>query len=127
LSANTDAVQSFIAAFNAGDLDAFAETLDREVEILGSRGMRKGVEEARAWATRAPGGVQQHILVDELREAGDFVVALTRRQWFWAGTGDLANEDEMAHVFTLHNGKVTRWQPFDDRTEALRAARIDQA
>jgi limonene-1,2-epoxide hydrolase len=125
MSENSDGVERFIAAFNAGDLDAFVETLDPEVEILGSRGMRKGIDEARAWATRPPGGVQQRIVVDELREAGDFVVALTRRQWFWDGTNDLANEDEMAHVFTLHDGKVTRWQPFEDRGEAPKAARIE--
>jgi limonene-1,2-epoxide hydrolase len=125
MSENSDGVERFIAAFNAGDLDAFVETLDPEVEILGSRGMRKGIDEARAWATRPPGGVQQRIVVDELREAGDFVVALIRRQWLWDGTDDLANEDEMAHVFTVHNGKVVRWQPFEDREEALRAARLD--
>jgi hypothetical protein len=124
VSENSDAVEGFIAAFNAGDLDAFVATLDPEVEILAARGMRKGIEEARAWATRAPGGVQQQIVVDELRESGDFVVAMTRRQWFWDGSGDLANEEEMAHVFTLHNGRVTRWQPFEQRDEALKAARL---
>ncbi|MGZ5326245.1 MAG: nuclear transport factor 2 family protein, partial [Solirubrobacterales bacterium] len=119
MSENSDAVERFIAAFNAGDLDAFVETLDPEVEILSDRGMKKGAEDARVWATRAPGGVQQHVVIDELRESGDFVVALTRRQWFWDGTDELANEDEMAHVFTLRNGKVMRWQPFEQRAEAL--------
>ncbi len=89
------------------------------------RGLRKGTEEARAWATRKPGGVQQQIVVDELREANDRVVALTRRQWFWEETDDLANEDEMAHLFTLRGGKVAEWRPFEHRAEALRAAKIE--
>jgi limonene-1,2-epoxide hydrolase len=125
VSENTDAVEAFVAAFNGGDLEAFAATLDPEVEILASRGMKKGVEEAREWATRAPGGVQQNVVIDELRESGDFVVALTRRQWFWDRTDELANEDEMAHLFTLRGGRVYRWQPFEDRDEALKAARLD--
>jgi hypothetical protein len=31
----------------------------------------------------------------------------------------------MAHLFTLRDGLVARWQPFDDRAEALRTAGID--
>jgi len=125
VSENTEAVQGFVTAFNAKDLDAFAETLDPEVEILSNRGMKKGIEEARQWATRKPGGVQQQIVIDELRESGDLVVALIRRQWLWDGTDELANEDSMAHVFTLRDGKVLRWQPFEQREDALRMAGAD--
>jgi ketosteroid isomerase-like protein len=66
-----------------------------------------------------PGGVRQRVVVDELRESGDRVVALTRRQWYWDGTDELANEDEMAHLFEIRDGRVARWQPFEDRGEAL--------
>jgi limonene-1,2-epoxide hydrolase len=120
LSSATDAVERFIEAFNSQDLDAFAETLDPEVEIVSGRGLRLGRDEARAWATFKPGGVQQKVVVDELRESGDHVVALTRRQWYWDGTDELASEDEMAHLFEIRDGRVARWQPFEDRDEALR-------
>jgi len=121
VSANTDAVEAFLAAFNAKDLDAFAATLDPEIEILSGRGPRRGIEEARAWATRKPGGVQQHQVVDELREAGDKVLALNRRQWLWEESGELAAEEEMAYLFTLRDGRILRWEPFEDRGEGLRA------
>ncbi len=117
-------VTRFIDSFNAGDLDGFVATLDPEVEILAVRGMRKGLDEARAWATRAPGGVQQRVVIDELREEGDFVVALVRRQWRWDGTEELDHEDEMAHLFTFREGRVRRWQSFADRGEGLKAAGI---
>jgi limonene-1,2-epoxide hydrolase len=120
LSPNATAVQRFVDTFNSQDLDASAEVLDPEVEIMGGRGMKKGREEARSWATFKPGGVQQKIVIDELRESGDRVVALTRRQWYWDGTDELANEDEMAHLFEIRGGRVARWQPFEDRAEALR-------
>jgi limonene-1,2-epoxide hydrolase len=120
LSSATDAVERFIEAFNSQDLDAFAEALDPEVEIVSGRGLRLGRDEARAWATFKPGGVQQKVVVDELRESGNRVVALTRRQWYWDDTDELASEDEMAHLFEIRDGRVARWQPFEDRGEALR-------
>jgi ketosteroid isomerase-like protein len=120
MSANATAVQRFVDTFNSQDLDAFAETLDPEVEIVSGRGSRVGREEARSWATFKPGGVQQKMVVEEMRESGNRVVALTRRQWYWDGTEELATEDEMAHLFEIRDGRVARWQSFEDRAEALR-------
>ncbi|MDX6616548.1 MAG: SnoaL-like domain [Solirubrobacterales bacterium] len=120
MSANTDAVERFIETFNSQDLDAFEQTLDPEVEIVSGRGPRRGRDEARAWATFKPGGVQQKMVVEGMRESGDRVVALTRRQWYWDATDELASEEEMAHLFTVRGGLVTRWQPFEDRAEALK-------
>jgi ketosteroid isomerase-like protein len=124
VTANTDAVTRFIDTFNRQDLDAFEAVLHPEVEISSGRGPRRGREEARTWATFKRGGVQQKVVIEELRENGDAVVALTRRQWYWDGTDELASEEQMAHLFTLRDGLVARWQPFDDRAEALRAAGI---
>ena len=42
------------------------------------------------WAKRTPGGVQQKILVDELREEGDRVLALIARVWRWDEEEDRA-------------------------------------
>ena len=52
----TTPVREFIRAFNERDLDAFVAVLDPEVELHSMRGLRKGVEAARLWATRKPGG-----------------------------------------------------------------------
>jgi len=60
-------VREFIRAFNERDLDAFVAVLDSEVELHSMKGLRKGPESARLWATRPPGGVQQTIEVDELQ------------------------------------------------------------
>jgi len=120
-------VRAFIDAFNDRDLDAFVATLDPEVEIHASRGLRRGIDEARAWATRAPGGVQQTIEVEDVREAGDRVVALIVRRWHWDEEGEHAEEagaDEMAWLFELRDGMVASWRPFEDRAQALDAAGI---
>ena len=65
-----DPIREFIRAFNERDLDAFVAVLDPEVELHSMRGLRKGREAARLWATRAPGGVQQTIELEELYEDG---------------------------------------------------------
>ncbi len=122
MATNSEQAEHFTAAFNRQDLDAFVETLHPEIEIHGMKGVFKGREQAREWATRKPGGVQQTVVIDELREGGDNVVALIRRQWHWDGTDELAREDEMAMLFTLRDGLIVRWQPFEERESALRAA-----
>jgi limonene-1,2-epoxide hydrolase len=121
-----DPVREFIRAFNERDLDAFAAVLDPEVELHASRGLRKGVEAARVWATREPGGVQQTILLDELYEeglegGGGSAVALIRRAWHWEEDDSVAGEDVMAWVFELRERRVRSWRPYEDRAEALRA------
>jgi limonene-1,2-epoxide hydrolase len=125
-----DPVREFIRAFNEGDLDAFVAVLDPEVELHSMRGMRKGVEAARLWATRSPGGAQQTIELDELYEdgtegGGGSAVALITRRWHWAEDDSLVGEDEMAWVFGLHQHRVLSWRPFEDRLEALRAGGFD--
>jgi limonene-1,2-epoxide hydrolase len=122
-----DPVREFIRAFNERDLDAFVAVLDLEVELHASRGLRKGIEAARVWATRAPGGVQQTIELERLYEdgtesGGGRAVALIRRHWHWEEDDGPAGVDEMAWAFELRNHKVLNWRPYEDREEALRQA-----
>ncbi len=121
----TDPVREFIRAFNERDLDGFVAALDPEVEIHSSRGLRKGPEAARIWATRKPGGVQQSIELEELYEdgtegGGGRAVALVVRRWHWEDSGELASEEEIAWAFDLHQRKVRSWRCYFDRDEALR-------
>jgi hypothetical protein len=120
-----DPVREFIRAFNERDLDAFVEVLDSEVELHSMRGLRKGVESARRWATRPPGGVQQTIELERLYEdgmegGGGTAVAIVSRRWVWEEDGSPAGVDEMAWLFELGDRKVLSWRPFEDRDEALR-------
>jgi ketosteroid isomerase-like protein len=121
-----DPVREFIRAFNARDLDAFAAVLDPEVELHSGRGLRKGIEAARVWATRKPGGAQQTIELEQLYEeglegGGGSAVALIVRRWHWEEDGSAAGEDEMAWLFELRERQIRSWRPFEDRDEALRA------
>lgn len=124
-----DPVREFIRAFNERDLDAFFAVLDPEVELHSMRGLRKGREAARLWATRPPGGVQQTIELEALHEdeaGGDgTAIALIRRRWRWDEDGSEAGADEMAWLFELRANHVLSWRPFEDRAEAMRAAGFD--
>jgi limonene-1,2-epoxide hydrolase len=125
-----DPVREFIRAFNERDLDGFVAVLDPEVELHAMRGLRRGVEAARLWATRPPGGVQQTIVLEDLYEdgtesGGGSAVALIRRVWVWDEDGSPAGEDEMAWLFEVHDHWVLSWRSFDDRAEALHAAGFD--
>jgi limonene-1,2-epoxide hydrolase len=122
----TDPVREFIRAFNERDLDAFVAVLDPEVELHAMRGLRKGREAARLWATRPPGGVQQTIELEQLYEdgtegGGGRAVALIKRHWHWEEDDSLAGVDVMAWFFELRDHRIRGWRPFDDRDEALRA------
>ena len=122
-----DPVREFIRAFNERDLDGFVAVLDPEVELHSGRGLRKGIEAARVWATRDPGGVQQTIELEELYEeglegGGGRAVALIRRRWRWEEDGSEAGVDEMAWAFELRDHKILSWRPYEDGEEALREA-----
>lgn len=117
-----DPVREFIRAFNERDLDGFVAVLDPEVELHASRGLRKGVEAARVWATRPPGGVQQTIELEQLYEGGGGrAVALILRRWHWEEDESVAGIDIMAWAFELRDHKIRSWRPYDNRDEALRA------
>jgi hypothetical protein len=123
-----DPVREFIRSFNERDLDGFVATLDPEVELLSMKGLLKGAEAARQWATRERGGVQQTIELEQLYEGGTeggggSAVALIKRRWHWDDDdGEFAGEDEMAWAFELHDHRIRSWRPFEDREEALRLA-----
>jgi len=115
-----DPVREFIRAFNDRDLDGFVAVLDEQVELHSMKGLRKGREAARLWATRPPGGVQQTIEVEEIHEdgtegGGGRALALIRRVWRWEEDGSHASTDEMAWLFELHDHRIRSWRPYDER------------
>jgi ketosteroid isomerase-like protein len=123
-------VRSFYEAFNNEDLDAFVATLHPEVELQTARGLREGRAEARSWATRNPeGGLEQRLVLEQVvgEPDGSRLVALYLKQWWWREDEEHAHEDAMGALFTFREGLIARWQPFEDRDEALAVAglRID--
>jgi ketosteroid isomerase-like protein len=121
----TGSALKFVRAFNEGDLDAFNEVLHPDVEIHSNRGLREGRDAARAWATRAPGGVQQTIETGDSCESHSEVLLEIKRHWHWDEDGSHAATDEMAWLFGFRDGLIHSWRPFEDRDEANRAFRAE--
>jgi ketosteroid isomerase-like protein len=120
-------VRRFYEAFDGQDLDGFVGTLHPHVELQTRRGLRIGLQEARTWAIKSSeGGLEQRYVIEDLVEHHNHVVALVRQQWWWAAEDELAEDNEIAALFTFDDGLISRWQPFTDRTQALQAAGIDR-
>ena len=118
----TEAALEFVRTFNEGDLEAFGTLLDPDVEIHSMRGLKKGRDAAVAWATRAPGGVQQTIEVVGTDTAPGRVLLEVDRVWRWDEDGTHASTEEMAWLFEVgEDGLISAWRPFEDRSEAIRA------
>ena len=113
-----DVALEFVRAFNEGDLEAFGEVLHPDVEIHSMRGLREGRDAALAWATRAPGGVQQTIEVTQSSEQGDRVLLTVDRHWHWAEDGSHASTDRLSWLLGFRDGLVASWRPFEDRERA---------
>lgn len=122
-SANVEVVKKAYDAFLSGDIPAFIELMDENVE-WDHRGP-EGVPINKMY--RGKEGVQQFFTelgetmegtgfeVHEFFGAGDRVVALGHFSWKARSTGK-SFESDFAMVYTVKDGKVTRWQPIFDRT-----------
>ncbi len=121
MSPEEKTVRAFVSTFNRSELDAFVELLDPEVRIHGMKGLSEGRDEARAWATKTPGGVQQTVLVESCEQAGDRILLEIRRDWRWEENDELAYSDELGWLFELKEAKVLSWRPFQNKEEARAA------
>ena len=108
----------FVRAFNEGDLETFASVLHPDIAIHSMRGIREGRDAAVAWATRAPGGVQQTIEVTDSREGDERVLLTVDRHWHWDEDGSHASTDPLSWLFGFRDGLVVSWRPFEDREQA---------
>lgn len=122
-----DLVRRFYDAFNAQDLEGLAATLHPQAELVTARGPRYGREGARVWATREPGGeLEQRVVLEGVREHGQRAVALIRRQWWWSGREELAEDEELAALFEFREGLIDRIVTSEDRAAALASAGIER-
>ena len=125
---NAEIVRAAYAAVNRGDMRAFLESLDRDVVWRGAgHGTdpdtytgHTGVD--RYYRTRLDVWEELQQEPEELIEAGDCVVAVVRTRIRGKASG-IALEERSAHLWELREGKVVRFEAYDDLDEALGAAR----
>ena len=106
-------------AISEGDVDAFVELLDPEVEIHTQRGVRRGREEVARWARTRFEHLERRYEVDEVHTSAARVVVLARVLYVWRESRKVGDESLVGIVLDLRDGKLLRWRLYDDPMEAL--------
>ncbi len=128
---NVEIVRGAYKAMSRDDWDAVLEAADPDFELVPpDQSPRsapvRGAEEVRAWYTDQRETVGDlSVEVEELIEAGGFIVALIRLRIRPHGA-DADFELRIAHLWTLRDGKLTRCEVFPERENALEAAGLSQ-
>jgi hypothetical protein len=117
-------VRRLLDALRDRDEEAVAAELHPQVEAIGARGRKHGIEEVVAWAKPSTEGhLVSSVEVDEVRAfGGRFVAVGARRLWTWAESGDVADEQPFGVLFEIREGKVAGWdQTFGSLADAIRS------
>lgn len=130
--ANTEAVRGFMAAFNAGDLDAALADLDPYAVVRfdpkwPENRPRFGVEEIRSYFEDliSTFGTTGDSVIEKVVEAGDRVVAQGRFRFEIQGSG-VQDEVLVTQVLTFRRGKIIEFEYFLDFGEALEAIGLSE-
>ena len=123
---NVEIVRRHIEAWNRRDLTAWLDTFrsDAEIDWSRARGPLKGVYRGHGeheafwgefWSTFEDAQLETHVLA----EAGSEVVLSNAVHI--RGRQGIQVVATSTHVFTVENGKITRFRLFQERAEALEA------
>jgi ketosteroid isomerase-like protein len=124
---NVEIVRRAYDATSRSDWDTALETAAAEFELVPpdqspESAPVRGVREVKAWFADQQETVGDFsIEVEQLIEAEQFVVALLGLRIRPHGT-DADLELRIAHLWTLHDGKLIRCEIFPEREKALAAA-----
>jgi ketosteroid isomerase-like protein len=133
---NVNIVRGIYDAYSRHDEDAFFAVLDPNVEwvfadnffyadvnpAVGRDAFTKG--RLRRLETDWDGGFEG--VPDEILDAGENVVGLGHYVGVHKATGKRLRA-QFAHIFTLANGKVTRWRQYLDTKQLADVAGVDSA
>ena len=124
---NVDVVRHIYGAWEKEGSPVASGLLDPEIEWVNppdavERGIRRGVDSfGIAAETVADTFEGVGVDIDEMLDAGDRVVVLATLHGRGRGSGAVV-EVRQGYVWTLRDGKATRFQWFNTPDEALRAA-----
>jgi steroid delta-isomerase-like uncharacterized protein len=127
---NVELVKRWIAAWNAGDMDAVRQMCDpdailRPVKDWPERGPFIGRDAVMGFYE----GTREAFDADTVEVTGDFAHAADRVifRWVWHGHGHGPKSNmELTTIFTVRNGKVREAEFFWDHAEALEAAGLSE-
>jgi ketosteroid isomerase-like protein len=116
-------VQAWHAALNEGDAERLVGLSHPDVEIGGPRGSGRGVRLLREWLDRANVRLEPR----RLFRRGEKVVVEQAGQWRSAESGEVIGSQSVASVFVVSDGQVRSVARYDDLSEALNTAGLDNS
>src|SRR5918995_2635087 len=124
-----EAVQTWIAAWNARDADALVGLADEDIEVDTPRGTGRGIRALHDYVARQSYGVRLFICPQELHVRGDRVVATGAIEFRSVDEGDkvLERNEDVAAAFRLRGDRIARVRPYPDAATALRAQGFAEA
>jgi uncharacterized protein len=129
VSPDVHTLGSLYAAINRGDLAGILRFQADDVEWLGPSVFpdlaepHQGHAGVRTYAARvAEAWDWFRIRTERFIDLGEQILVLTREQGRGRGSGVPVQSRGTAHLWTLRDGKVVRFQVYWDREEGLRAA-----
>ena len=123
-SPNIVVVRRLLAALHDRDEEAVAAELHPEIEAVGARGLKQGIDEVVAWAKPSSDGhLVSSVVEDDVREVGSEWVAVgARRVWTWVESGEEADVQGFGVLFRIRDGKVVSWnQTYGSLADAIDA------
>ena len=123
-------VHQLVESWNRRDVDAMVALFEPECEVtfppeVPEPGPFRGRVELRQWAEGFLAAWEvHHSEAVEVVDAEDGVVAVLRQVGRGAGS-QLELDETDAHLLTVRDGRIVRWQNFSERAEALAAAGFD--
>jgi ketosteroid isomerase-like protein len=130
-SENVEVVRTAMESFNLDGVDAIADQVSPDFETTTPPSLSvepdtyRGPEGVRRWFDAWEGTMDEvRFDVDELVDAGDRVIAVSRMVARSHTTG-IEVEQAVALVWTLRDGRAVRLDPYATREEAVRAVGLE--
>ena len=117
---STAIARSVLEALSRGDSEGFARLVHPGIEIHTARGVRRGIDEARRWASSEYDHLDRRYEVDEMHVAGTDVLVLADVQYVWRESGEIGDSSPVAVAMRFEGGLMQRWQVYDDQAEGLK-------
>ena len=128
---NVELVRTAMESFNLDGVDAIADQISPDFETTTPPSLSvepdtyRGPEGVRRWFDAWEGTMDEvRFDVDELVDAGDRVIAVSRMVARSHTTG-IEVEQAVALVWTLRDGRAVRLDPYATREEAVRAVGLE--
>ena len=130
-SENVEVVRTAMQSFNLDGVEAIADQISPDFETTTPPSLSvepdtyRGADGVRRWFDAWEGTMDEvRFDVDELIDAGDRVIAVSRMV-ARSHTSGIEVEQAVALVWTLRDGRAVRLDPYATREEAVRAVGLE--